>query len=661
MEHDETVHLVAARLAADPELADTVMKRSGATIEPTHKACDLATFALGELRRVGGSLAEKIAFHGLIGEGGMGAVHLATQSTLGRHVAVKTLRSNAEDVDATLRILREAWVTGLLSHPNIVPVYDVGVDASGSPIIVMKRVEGRPWSEVMHEPLALTQLTGRADPLEANIHVLVSVCNAIHFAHSRGILHRDIKPDNVMIGAFGEVYLLDWGIAVSLHDDPSGRLPLASEAHEIAGTPNYMAPEMLLGDPQKLSPRTDVYLLGAVLYEIFAKVPPHKGSSLESMVASIVLSTPRFEKGFPVEARAICEKAMGRNPSDRFESAEAVRSALEDYIRHRGSRRLAADAKQSQRELLRTLAEDPPSEERTLAVFNLLGECRFGYRAALSAWPENGAAKRGLDRALASVIEYEVAGGDPNAALALLREMSAPETSLVERVESAVQKRAGEDERLRQLSVDHDPSIGTRTRMLIGGAFGVIWTTFPLGLWWLSRGNAGPAHWVVALGSVAFLLFGVALYVWARETLNKTLLNRRLTLTVGLTFLMQLLLGLGAFLMNLSPQQESAFLVLCWCLIHVSLAIWVERWFAVPAFFTAISFLLISVQPTMAYPIMSVDNAILTLIVIFVWFPKQDVETLRKRREELRASARHMFLSRARSPQNSVESEDDVA
>jgi len=260
---------IEARLAGQVELAKTLVDHPGSTIEPPRAASSGAMAALDALRGLGATLGGKIDVHHTLGEGGMGVVHLATQRTLGRQVAVKTLRKGAGDEQAALRIVREAWITGALEHPNVVPVHDVGVDASGAPVIVMKRIEGRPWSHYLRDAAAVAKRFAAADLVEWNLRTLANVCNAMHFAHARGILHRDLKPDNVMIGEFGEVYVLDWGIAVSLADDGTGRFPLASQATDIAGTPHYMAPEMLLGDPTMLSPRTDVYLLGAMLYEIF--------------------------------------------------------------------------------------------------------------------------------------------------------------------------------------------------------------------------------------------------------------------------------------------------------------------------------------------------------------------------------------------------------
>src|SRR3954468_5595472 len=149
------------------------------------------------------------------------------------------------------------------------------------------------------------------DALDWNLQQLGHVCHAVAFAHSRNILHRDLKPQNIMVGGFGEVYVLDWGIAVSLVDDGSGRLPLAADCHDLAGTLAYMAPEML-GDAS-LSIQTDVYLLGAILFEIITGKPPHVTSSIAATLASVSLSEPEFPPGTPDELAAICRRAMAKD------------------------------------------------------------------------------------------------------------------------------------------------------------------------------------------------------------------------------------------------------------------------------------------------------------------------------------------------------------
>jgi serine/threonine-protein kinase len=570
----------------------------------------------------------------------MGVVHLATQATLGRHVAVKTLRKGAGDEGAALRILREAWVTGALEHPNVVPVHDVGVDASGAPVIVMKRIEGRVWSHLMRDGAEIARRFGVADPLEWNLRTLVSACNAVHFAHSRGILHRDLKPDNVMIGEFGEVYVLDWGIAVSLKDDPSGRLPCASQATEIAGTPHYMAPEMLLGDPTEYSPRTDVYLLGAILYEIFAGEPPHKGSDVHAIVTNILLSTATYPPSFPAEAKRICIRALEREPSARFESALELRVAIDEYLRHRGSRKLAHDAKQSLTLLQKAIEGDLPGEDRKLAVANLLGECRFGYHAALSAWPANETARNGLDRALLIVIDHELTEGSPATAATLLREVSAAPADVSTRVKAALDAQTEEDERLRRMEGDLDPTVGGRTRAFIMALFGTAWTVSPLAGWAYATHARKVSYFdTTLLPAVVFLLLGLVAYTWARETLTKTLLNRRLSQTFALYFAGHCILGAGGWLAGFSPIHIHLVLMFSWGLMYTLLAVWTERWFALPAATCALTFLVASAFPSLMYVLMSLDNLVLTIVVVKVWFPRQDVARIMERRRLFRARA----------------------
>ncbi|MEP7124857.1 MAG: serine/threonine-protein kinase [Byssovorax sp.] len=638
---------IQARFADDLDLATTIQRSPRATLESPRHLSEAGITALASLRKMAGSLDGKINFEHTLGEGGMGIVHLATQATMGRHVAVKTLReaaSGAHDVEATLRILREAWVTGALEHPNVVPVYDVAVDARGAPVIVMKRIEGRHWGELLAAPDEVRQRFAVDDPLDWHVRTLTSVCNAIHFAHSRGILHRDIKPENVMIGAFGEVYVLDWGIAVSLVDDASGRLPLASQAHGVAGTPCYMAPEMMVGDPAALSPRTDVYLLGAVFYEIFAGVPPHDAETIHAIVASVMLSNPRFPEGFPSEARRICEKAMQRDPVNRYASVDEFRVAVEEYLRHRGSRKIAWEARQSLDELRRTLDEEPPSEERALAVFNLLGECRFGYRAALSAWPENESARKGLDQALLAVIDHELACGEPSAAATLLREVSLAPPDVPTRVDAAVRARTDEDERRKRLEQDSDPTVGTRTRTFVTAIFGVLWIALPLASWYAVARGSIPAHQDAIIAAVGFLAVGFGLRIWARESISKTALNRGLAATLAVQLGMQILIASASWILGISPTQSQTLLILSWTLTLALLAVWAEPWFAAPAVVSALSLLVAAARPDWLYPLMALDNAVLTYVLVRIWLPRQDVEKIKTRRVEIGRRARRIFL-----------------
>ena len=453
-----------------------------------------------------------------------------------------------------------------------------------------------------------------------------------------------------MIGAFGEVYVLDWGIAVCLHEDRGGRLPLAS-ATDIAGTPQYMAPEMLLGDPTLLSPRTDVYLLGAMLYEMFTGRPPHEGADVNALITHILVSPISFPDEMPEEVKDICAKAMSRDPAGRYESADAFRLAVDDYLGHRGSRKLAAEAKESHALLQEALAREP-GEARAHEVARLLGECRFGYRAALSAWPDNTEAQAALDRALLEVVEYSLAEGEPVTGEALLREVRSKPPEVVQRVEAAMKARVAEDERLHRLEADFDTRIGTRTRSLLVGVFGLVWTTSPLTAWaYVVRHGSEPAVLGI-LAPLAFLFAGIPAYFWARESLTKTEWNRRLTRTVVMYLTAQCLLAIGAWFAGLRPHDVHLLSMFSWALLYAILAIWAEPWFGLVALTCTASFLAAAIFPQALFALMSFDNLVLTIVMVRVWLPKEDVARFRetgwqfvhdahaRRRERLRGAWR---------------------
>ena len=268
----------------------------------------------------------------------MGIVRSGTQIALDRQVAIKTLRADHRTGGESLKLLQEAWVTGSLEHPNIVPIYDLGLDDTGAPVIVLKRIAGTDWARLLGDGAEVKQRFAAHDLLEWNLRVLLQVARAIELAHSRGILHRDIKPENIMVGELGEVYVLDWGIAVSLRPDEH-RLPRAADALAIAGTPAYMAPEMLGG--QALSPRTDVYLLGATLHEILTGRPPHLGATLAETLENVRLSAPlalALALG-PAELVAVVQKAMAADPAARFGGVAELRAAVEAFLEHRSSKK----------------------------------------------------------------------------------------------------------------------------------------------------------------------------------------------------------------------------------------------------------------------------------------------------------------------------------
>ena len=308
-----------------------------------------------------------------IARGGMGAILRVWDEDIRRHIAMKvalereTPSGDGGSGDARMlaRFLEEAQVTGQLEHPGIVPVHELGMDASGRVFFTMRLVRGRDLRAIYelvhggHEGWNETRA----------LMVLLKVCEAVAFAHKKGVLHRDLKPANVMVGDFGEVYVMDWGLArvvgrADRHDvrlatdsmasrsvrterrevrEEAPDTPLVTMDGDVVGTPAYMAPEQARGDLERLDARADVYSIGAMLYHLFTRQMPYfqRGSRLSNRtVLAMVLQGPptplrELRRDFPAELVAICEKAMAREAADRYASTLELAEDLRAYMEHR--------------------------------------------------------------------------------------------------------------------------------------------------------------------------------------------------------------------------------------------------------------------------------------------------------------------------------------
>ncbi|MEM7305159.1 MAG: SUMF1/EgtB/PvdO family nonheme iron enzyme [Planctomycetota bacterium] len=288
---------------------------------------------------------------GELGRGGMGVVYEVFDNDLGRVLAMKVVRSDAgvQGTAARRAVLRrlsrfveEAEITGRLSHPGIVPIHERGVDAEGRVFFTMPRIEGESFEEL------LVRGGGRARALE----VLLRVCDTMAFAHDRGVLHRDLKPSNVMVGRFGEAYVMDWGLARVLgrEDERDLRLADGSEVGEsglmtmegdVVGTPAYMSPEQAAGEIDRLGPASDVYSAGALLYRLLAGHAPYAEDGASPPAARILerlrAGPPQAltERPLPPELVAIAAKAMERDPARRYANMSALASDLRAYLEGR--------------------------------------------------------------------------------------------------------------------------------------------------------------------------------------------------------------------------------------------------------------------------------------------------------------------------------------
>ncbi|MBK8996133.1 MAG: serine/threonine protein kinase [Myxococcales bacterium] len=283
-----------------------------------------------------------------LGAGGMGEVRLVNDAATGRDVAMKMMHAGERDgwSQGRARFLREARVQAQLEHPAIVPVYDIGADPEGREYFTMKRIGGRTLSFVLDALGRGKQETLDEYPLNKLLGIFRQVCLAVEYAHRRGVVHRDLKPDNIMLGELGEVYVLDWGLAMvrDLDDDPmpTTTSPVVrhvpqgvSVAGSVMGTPGYMAPEQAMGQGT-LDQRSDVYSLGAILFEILTLEPFIQGQGTKQLIESSIRGSDAAarmaDKNVPPELTGLCAAATRRAREERLESAQALADGIQDYL-----------------------------------------------------------------------------------------------------------------------------------------------------------------------------------------------------------------------------------------------------------------------------------------------------------------------------------------
>jgi len=284
----------------------------------------------------------------LLGRGGMGEVLLAHDERVGRDVAIKRLRSDGDPpVEAVARFLREARVQGRLDHPAIVPVHDLGTDDGGVPYFAMKRLAGITLATIL-DRLARGDADAQARwPRRLLLARLAEICLAVHFAHTRGVVHRDLKPHNVMLGDFGEVYVLDWGIAKLADDEvePTSSATIRrtdldtldsvsgeTAAGAVLGTPGYMPPEQLRGGAIDL--RVDVFALGCLLFEVLAleAALPRGAAAFDAPADALRPAARRPDLEIPPELDDAVATATAPAARDRFASARELHDAIQRYL-----------------------------------------------------------------------------------------------------------------------------------------------------------------------------------------------------------------------------------------------------------------------------------------------------------------------------------------
>mgnify|MGYP002631314883 CR=1 FL=1 len=288
---------------------------------------------------------ERYQFEKRIGEGGMGEIWRAYDNVLRRHVAVKVVKAAVISDALLTRFAQEAQVTGQLEHPNIVPVHDLGRTSAGHLFFTMKEVRGQALNDVIRDTWSTIQAEPglRETEIRRLVGVLMRVCEAVAFAHARGVIHRDLKPDNIMVGEFGEVQVMDWGLARVLGESAGAVLAVSSDRStsasnhtqmgRIAGTPAYMSPEQAWGETARLGAPSDAWAVGAILYEIVSGQPAFAGEVqvILNKVRTHTLQPPSAVASVPRELEAVVMRAMDPDMEARY-TVDQIRQDLEAWM-----------------------------------------------------------------------------------------------------------------------------------------------------------------------------------------------------------------------------------------------------------------------------------------------------------------------------------------
>ena len=273
-----------------------------------------------------------------LGRGGMGRIHPATDRNLLRHVALKRLDRELAQVPMYKDgFIAEAQMTGQLEHPNIVPVHELAVSEEGVPYFTMKLVQGINFDAWLRDP---EHELGSTERLQEGLEIFLKVCDAVAYAHHRGVIHRDLKPENIMVAGFGQVSLMDWGLARLTKTRPASGARAQMEARGAVGTPTFMAPEQARGNPEEMDERSDVFGLGAILYEIISGRMPYGPSMnvdyvLAQAVAGKIVPIDQATLGIGVSKRirSIVEKATQADPAERYQSVVELQEAVRGFLR----------------------------------------------------------------------------------------------------------------------------------------------------------------------------------------------------------------------------------------------------------------------------------------------------------------------------------------
>ena len=366
-----------------------------------------------QIKKKNDSKTGKIDLH-VLGKGGMGLVYLATQNSVKRSVALKVIRQDKQSDSFIKQFFYEAEITAGLEHPNITPVYELGRTKEGVCFYSMKYIQGNPWEKKI-----------RDNSIDENLEIFDKLCDAIAFAHSKGILHMDIKPDNVQLGEFGEVYAVDWGVASDLKRPDSIR---------CAGTWQWISPEVARGDKSKIGKGSDIYLLGGILFQIVTGHHPRlpKDAS-EKMGHAALAKAAQNNLIQPTDCKdpmvAVALRALESDPKDRYAKVDDLQTAIHAIQKER------ANIKSSQELTQKSIVLGSEAIEQ--GDYDRFNRSLFGLKDAIELWDENPDATTELNKVRLAYGQCAFDKGDYDLALQTLDRSEAQEDELYQKAELA--------------------------------------------------------------------------------------------------------------------------------------------------------------------------------------------------------------------------------
>ncbi len=493
-------------------------------------------------------LSDEIEIEKVLGQGGMGTVYLAQQKCPERDVAIK--RSNNDLPHFHRALIQEAMITGALEHPNIVPIHELTLDGPNGPEVVMKRVLGRTLQRFDIDKIQ------DDEQLRQAIGWMIQVCNALQFAHEKNIIHRDIKPDNIMIGDYGEVYVLDWGIAI--HLERAKNIPIG-----MVGSPAYMAPEMLSGDSTDISIHTDVYLVGATLHELLVGQPRHVSFDYSQIFELVEASVPfTYSEHIPEELAQICNKACHVNKEERFQSISELKGALIHFLKFREVNKMYNAACEEVEKLQQIFEKEESSQENTILIFEHYSNARFAYEYTLNIHTEHVPSTKGLEELFIMMVNHYLDKGDMISAKTILLQIENPPQQLLEAYEKAKEsifKTEEEHSRIFNLGKSIDAKNSRRYRSILTGMVLLLAAGLMVLVMYVGTNEITISNQDLMLQGMFFIVPIALILYFGRETLLNDRIGRQATVGIVGSIIGIVLTRWAGLELDIPPSQVLVF------------------------------------------------------------------------------------------------------